>query len=476
MAIPLTFAYAFMGLSAWYPCRQLPLTRSRALPLVLTHAAAAGLISGTWVGLAALLAGAYGALPLVQGHPLFPGLTERFAAQAITLFAAGVLLYLLAAALNYVLLAVEAARRGGAARGGARGPRARGRARRAEGADPPALPLQQPELDRALTATRSAARRSEMCVLLAEFLRRSLALGEKTSDLRRRGAELSRGLPRRRGRSASARGSRSRRTLDERGNRCLRPAAPAPAAGRERGPPRHRHAGRGRHGARRRRLRRGAPAHPDREPVRSGESLAARRRPGPRERPPAPRARYGERRCSPPSAGGPLPRRDLGPGGDAGVTGRVRDESACSSWTTRSRRARCCARTSRGDPRRADRRGVRQRLRGGEGRAELAPDLVFLDVQMPKLDGFEVLELLARDRGRLRHRLRQLRAAGLRGARGRLRAEAVRGRPDRVAVERAPGARVARGATSAPGSFAAARPRGRRTSRGSSSGTAAAST
>ncbi|HEY6194359.1 MAG TPA: response regulator, partial [Candidatus Eisenbacteria bacterium] len=26
--------------------------------------------------------------------------------------------------------------------------------------------------------------------------------------------------------------------------------------------------------------------------------------------------------------------------------------------------------------------------------AELAPDLVFLDVQMPKLDGFEVLELL----------------------------------------------------------------------------------
>ena len=29
--------------------------------------------------------------------------------------------------------------------------------------------------------------------------------------------------------------------------------------------------------------------------------------------------------------------------------------------------------------------------------AELAPDLVFLDVQMPKLDGFEVLELIGRD-------------------------------------------------------------------------------
>src|SRR5918992_4678471 len=29
--------------------------------------------------------------------------------------------------------------------------------------------------------------------------------------------------------------------------------------------------------------------------------------------------------------------------------------------------------------------------------SELSPDLMFLDVQMPKLDGFEVLELLGRD-------------------------------------------------------------------------------
>ena len=29
--------------------------------------------------------------------------------------------------------------------------------------------------------------------------------------------------------------------------------------------------------------------------------------------------------------------------------------------------------------------------------SELAPDLLFLDVQMPKLDGFEVLELVGRD-------------------------------------------------------------------------------
>ncbi len=53
---------------------------------------------------------------------------------------------------------------------------------------------------------------------------------------------------------------------------------------------------------------------------------------------------------------------------------------------------------------------------------ELRPDLLFLDVQMPKLDGFEVLELIdsSGDRRRLRHRLRPVRYARLRRRGGRL--------------------------------------------------------
>ena len=71
---------------------------------------------------------------------------------------------------------------------------------------------------------------------------------------------------------------------------------------------------------------------------------------------------------------------------------------------------------------------------------ELGPDLLFLDVQMPKLDGFEVLELVGADVDVIfvtaydEYALR-----GFRGPRRRLPAQAVRGRALRRGARRGSG-------------------------------------
>jgi sensor histidine kinase YesM len=215
MAVPMTFAYAFMGLSAWYPCRQLPLTRSRVLPLVLTHAASAALVASIWIGLGVVLAAVLGLLPR------FEGLRERFVGQSVALFAAGVLLYVLAAALNYVLLALEAA-----AEAERREAELQILAREAELA---ALKAQiRPHfLFNSLNSIASLAatdppRAEQMCVRLGEFLRRSLALGEKKSISVGEEIELSRAYL---AVEALRYGSRLEveEDLDERGQRCLVP-------------------------------------------------------------------------------------------------------------------------------------------------------------------------------------------------------------------------------------------------------------
>jgi sensor histidine kinase YesM len=174
LAVPLTLAYAFMGLSVWYPCRQQPLKRSKAPAFVLTHAVAAALIAGLWVGLGAILAAAGGLLAAFRGLP------DRFASQIVTLLAAGVLLYMVAAALNYVLLALEAA-----SEAERREADLTILAREAELA---ALKAQiRPHfLFNSLNSISALAasdppRAQQMCVLLGDFLRRSLALGEKAS-------------------------------------------------------------------------------------------------------------------------------------------------------------------------------------------------------------------------------------------------------------------------------------------------------
>ena len=69
-----------------------------------------------------------------------------------------------------------------------------------------------------------------------------------------------------------------------------------------------------------------------------------------------------------------------------------------------------------------------------------SPDLVFLDVQMPGLTGFEVARAFrpsAPNHGHIRHGVRPARHRGLRGQRGGLPVEAYRGRAAETAVQRA---------------------------------------
>ncbi len=175
IAFPHAVVYAFLGLSAWSPSRNLPLTRAKAPLLAATHGGAALVTSAAWVLLGAGLARV---LELAGGP--FSGVAEAYTGQILPLFAVGVLLYVLSVALHYVLLSFETARE--AERREAR------LSLLAREAELKALKSQiQPHFlfnclnsISALTG-RDSARAREMCVKLADFLRKSLAVGEKAS-------------------------------------------------------------------------------------------------------------------------------------------------------------------------------------------------------------------------------------------------------------------------------------------------------
>lgn len=172
MVLPLCLVYAFMCLSAWYSCRGAPLATSSFSRLALTHLIAALAISGIWVLIAKGLAGALASLEV------FRGFDQKFAADYSLLLASGVMIYLLVVALHYVLSSVESSRE-------------------AEKREIQACVLARDSELKALKAqvnphflfnslnsisaltSIDAGRAREMCTLLADFLRRTLGLGEK---------------------------------------------------------------------------------------------------------------------------------------------------------------------------------------------------------------------------------------------------------------------------------------------------------
>jgi two-component system sensor histidine kinase AlgZ len=172
LVVPLCLIYAFVCLSAWYSCKAAPIQSTPPRRLFVTHTVAAVLVSLLWVEVAKLIA------YLLSQMRSFQGLDQEFAPQASLLFAAGFMLYCLAVASHYVILEIEQSRAAQA--------RALETSILARDAELKALKAQiNPHfLFNSLNSVSAltsidAARAREMCILLADFLRLTLGLGEK---------------------------------------------------------------------------------------------------------------------------------------------------------------------------------------------------------------------------------------------------------------------------------------------------------
>jgi two-component system sensor histidine kinase AlgZ len=174
LALPLAAVYAFVCLSSWYLCRVFPPAAARLGALAGTFLAAAAAAAAVWVLWAGTVATFLGAF-----EP-FAALPERLPRIGPAVFLLGVLVYLLAAALHYVLLAFEASQ--------ADARRAAEMQALARDAELAALKQQlNPHFlfnslnsISALTGSNPGKAR-EMCVLLSAFLRATLGLSGKES-------------------------------------------------------------------------------------------------------------------------------------------------------------------------------------------------------------------------------------------------------------------------------------------------------
>jgi two-component system, LytTR family, sensor histidine kinase AlgZ len=172
LAVPLCLVYAFICLSSWWLCRLTPL-RGRGLErAVTTHLAASVVAATIWILNARGLAAGLAALHLISS----PHAVLMRAAG--NLFGLGVLLYLLTVAMDYVLLAVEASRQAEAREAEAQILAREAELRALKAQINPHFLFNSLHSISALT-TIDPSRAREMCVLLGDFLRFTLGLGEK---------------------------------------------------------------------------------------------------------------------------------------------------------------------------------------------------------------------------------------------------------------------------------------------------------
>ena len=181
--LPMAVLYAAACLATWFTCRATPLWSSGFGARCVTH-----LIAALFLSYAGHRSG--GCMrALCRLLRSFPGLTQRYDAHFSMLVVSGVLLYFITVGFFYVLIALEASRAAEA--------RVLETSVLARDAELKALKAQvNPHFlfnslnsISALTSI-DAARAQEMCILLADFLRMTLGLGEKAAVPLREELEL----------------------------------------------------------------------------------------------------------------------------------------------------------------------------------------------------------------------------------------------------------------------------------------------
>lgn len=169
LAIPLCLYHAFVCLSAWYSCRNNHPEDSTAWLRHFVAAAFAGLL------LVVIAKGL--AIALASTHH-FTGVQGQVARQAPLIWAVGTLLYLLSTALFYILISNQAAHEAEKNVVEARALARESELKALKAQVNPHFIFNCLNSISALTASDPAKAR-EMCILLAEFLRKALALGER---------------------------------------------------------------------------------------------------------------------------------------------------------------------------------------------------------------------------------------------------------------------------------------------------------
>ena len=174
LGIPLCLLYAFICLSSWYVCLSTPLRLRGVDRILITHLAAGIVASTVWILIARAVA------TLLADFNLLSSPRSQVTRAAGLLFGPGVLLYLLAVAMHYVLLAVEASRQAEAREVQAQILAREAELRALKAQINPHFLFNSLHSISALT-TLDPSRARDMCVLLGDFLRYTLGLGEKTT-------------------------------------------------------------------------------------------------------------------------------------------------------------------------------------------------------------------------------------------------------------------------------------------------------